>query len=167
MSLILPSRRTAPQPRSAAIVHREQAALYTRRYVPRGSIPDSLQAGYLRAAALLRLQHPAPQSDFNVQSDSLCRRSRWTLAAWVRAGKRKTLYVFQSGLQQHTKVPFSERPVRGAGRFRRFFVAGLRRTAADFGKLRGTAAHFGRNCRGLWQGVWRISANGAEVDFGK
>jgi hypothetical protein len=137
MSLILPSRRTAPQPRSAAIVHREQGALYTRRYVPRGSIPDSLQAGYLRAAALLRLQHPAPQSDFNVQSDSLCRRSRWTLAAWVRAGKRKALYVFQSRLQQHAKVPFSERPVRAAGRFRRLDgTASPRRRAGSRGQCR-------------------------------
>jgi hypothetical protein len=38
------------------------------------------------------------------------------------------------------------------GRWRRLFATELQRTAVDFGKLQVFAAHFGQDCRGLWQG---------------
>jgi predicted TIM-barrel fold metal-dependent hydrolase len=49
----------------------------------------------------------------------------------------------------------------------RFLTPVLRRIAVDFGKLQVFAAHFGEDCRGLWQGAWRISATAAAIDFEK
>ena len=51
-------------------------ALHPRCHVPGGSVSYPSQSRRLRQATLLRLQHPASQSDFNVQSGSLRRRSR-------------------------------------------------------------------------------------------
>ena len=58
------------------LARREQPALHPRCHVPGGSVPYPSQSRRLRQATLLRLQHPASQSDFNVQSGSLRRRSR-------------------------------------------------------------------------------------------
>ena len=67
-----PCRHRNPMP----LARREQPALHPRCHVPGGSVPYPSQSRRLRQATLLRLQHPASQSDFNVQSGSLRRRSR-------------------------------------------------------------------------------------------
>ena len=59
-----------------------------------------------------------------------------------------------------SKVDCSELPEWAAvgrlpanlGRGRRLFATELQRTAVDFSKLQVLAAHFGQDCRGLWQG---------------
>jgi len=55
---------------------RKQPALHPRCHFPGGSVPYPPQPRHLRQAALLRLQHPASQSDFNLESGPLRRRSR-------------------------------------------------------------------------------------------
>jgi hypothetical protein len=84
MSPTLPSRRTAPQPRSVAIGTSRISCTTHATSRSRKINPNSAQPRYLRAAALLRLQYPAPQSDFNVQPGSLrCRSCRTRRAVQV------------------------------------------------------------------------------------
>jgi len=59
---------------------------------------------------------------------------------------------FQSRLQRIARVGCSGRLPANLGRGRRPFATTLQRTAVDFGKLQVFAAHFGQDCRGLWQG---------------
>ena len=63
----MPRRRRRP----VSLACREHAALHPRRHLSGRSLSHPSQAGRLRQATLLRLQHTASQSVLNIQSGSL------------------------------------------------------------------------------------------------
>src|SRR5271166_1930455 len=67
-----PCRHRNPMP----LARREQPPLHPRCHFPGRSVPHPSQPRCLCQAALLRIQHPASQSDFNLQPGSLRCRSR-------------------------------------------------------------------------------------------
>ncbi len=68
----MPRRHRSPM----SLACREHAALHPRRHLSGRSVSHPSQAGRLCQATLLRLQHTAPQSVLNIQSGSICCRSR-------------------------------------------------------------------------------------------
>ncbi len=60
----------------ASLACREHAALHPRPHLSERSLSHPSQAGRLCQATLLRLQHAASQSVLNLQSGSICCRSR-------------------------------------------------------------------------------------------
>jgi hypothetical protein len=113
-----------------------------------------------RAAATVRLSSPVANSSRGQSLGGSYRSRPQIFLAYdnVRimreiCGRRGVR--FQSRLQRIARewTAVGRRPAN-LGRGRRLFATELQRAAVDFDKLQVFAAHFGQDCRGLWQ-LWQ------------